>query len=40
MSKLKSVVSKICGSGLKVTFVPRFFVVPVTSIGAVGVPRS
>ncbi len=31
VSKLKSTVSKICGSGLKVTLVPRFLVVPVTS---------
>ena len=34
VSKLNSVVSKICVSGLKVTFVPRFFVVPVTSSSA------
>ena len=31
MSKLYSTVSKICASGLNVTFVPRFFVVPVIS---------
>ena len=31
VSKLYSVVSKICESGLKVTLVPRFLVVPVTS---------
>ena len=34
VSKLKTVVSKICGSGLNVTFVPRRFVVPVTSRSA------
>ena len=31
VSKLYSVVSKICGSGLNVILVPRFLVVPVTS---------
>ena len=40
VSKLKTVVSKICSSGLKVTFVPRRFVVPVISSSLVGVPRS
>jgi len=40
VSKLKSVVSKICASGLKVTLVPRFFVVPVISTSLVGTPRS
>ena len=35
VSKLNSVVSKICVSGLKVTFVPRRFVVPVISRSAV-----
>ena len=34
VSKLNSMVSKICVSGLKVTLVPRFFVVPVTSRSA------
>ena len=33
VSKLNSVVSKICASGLKVILVPRFLVVPVTSSG-------
>jgi len=40
VSKLKTVVSKTCGSGLKVTFVPRRFVVPVTSSSPAGKPRS
>ena len=40
VSKLDLVLSKIWASGLKVTFVPRFCVVPVTSSGPVGVPRS
>jgi len=40
VSKLNSMVSKICVSGLNVTLVPRFFVVPVTSTSAAGVPRS
>ena len=40
VSKLNSVVSKICASGLKVTFVPRFLVVPVTARSACGLPRS
>jgi hypothetical protein len=40
VSKLKSVVSKICASGLKVTLVPRRFVVPVTSRSPCGAPRS
>ena len=31
VSKLNSVISKICESGLNVTFVPRRFVVPVTA---------
>ena len=40
VSKLNSVVSKICESGLNVTLVPRFFVVPVVGLplgGALGV---
>ena len=40
MSKLNSVVSKICGSGLNVTFVPRRFVVPVMTRSLSGLPRS
>ena len=40
VSKLKTVVSKISASGLNVTFVPRRFVVPVTSSSLVGWPRS
>ena len=36
MSKLKTVVSNICVSGLKVTFVPRRLVVPVISSSAGG----
>ena len=40
VSKLNSVVSKICASGLNVTLVPRFLVVPVTSRSAIGSPRS
>ena len=38
VSKLNSVVSKICGSGLNVTFVPRRCVVPVDFEVAIGVP--
>ena len=40
MSKLKSVVSKICVSGLNVTLVPRRSVTPVMFSGAWGTPRS
>lgn len=40
MSKLNSVVSKTSWSGLKVIFVPRFLVLPVSFRGAVGLPRS
>ena len=40
VSKLKTVVSKICVSGLKVTLVPRRFVVPVISSSPVGRPSS
>jgi hypothetical protein len=40
VSKLNSTISKICGSGLNVTLVPRRFVVPVTMRSASGLPRS
>ena len=40
VSKLKVVVSKICGSGLKVTLVPRLSVVPVCSSRLCGRPRE
>ena len=40
VSKLKTTFSKISASGLKVTFVPRFFVVPVATSSLVGLPRS
>ena len=40
VSKLKVVVSKICGSGLKVIFVPRRSVTPVFSSGPWGSPRT
>ena len=39
VSKLNSTVSKISLSGVKVIFVPRFFVVPVISRSACGFPR-
>jgi hypothetical protein len=40
VSKLKVFVSKISESGLKTTFVPVFFVFPISSRGAFGVPLS
>ena len=40
VSKLKVVVSKICGSGLNVIFVPRRSVVPVCSSRVWGLPRA
>ena len=40
LSKLNAVSVKICVSGLKVTFVPRFRVFPVCLSGAMGIPRA
>src|SRR6266853_211032 len=40
LSKLNSIVSKICVSGLKVIFVPRFRVLPVCLSSATEIPRS
>ena len=40
VSKLKVVVSKICASGLNVTFVPRRSVTPVCSRRVWGTPRE
>ena len=39
-SKLKSVASRTVGSGLKVTFVPRSEVLPITCTFPVGTPCS
>jgi hypothetical protein len=39
VSKLNSIVSKTCPSGLNLTFVPRRFVVPVMTRSLWGLPR-
>ncbi len=40
VSKLNVVASKMVVSGLKWTFVPRFFVVPVSASVSCGMPRE